>query len=88
MIGGVVFSQTDNIREQETFLEEKTSDWIRVEMPAALPANRSISRANSTPQARARVTNPVKPTNTQPKSSETFSKTNSQVGRFKKGKQN
>ena len=49
MIGGVVFSQTDNIREQETFLEEKTSDWIRVEMPAALPANRSLSRANSTP---------------------------------------
>ena len=88
MIGGAVFSQSDNNREQDTFLEEKTSDWIRVDMPAPLPTNRSISRANSVPQARPRVTTTVKPTATQPRSSENFSKTNSQVGRFKKGKQN
>jgi len=80
-IGSKAFSQTD-----ETFTEEKSSDWIKISVPLT-PVPHSSSRTNRTttaPQKREPVSQPAP----QPKSSDVFNKTNSEVKRFKKGSGN
>jgi hypothetical protein len=79
-ISSKTFCQTD-----ETFIEEKSSDWIKISVPPT-PVIHSSSRTRTNhtttaPQKKEPASQPAP----QPKSPDVFKKTNSEVKRFKKG---
>jgi hypothetical protein len=82
-IGAKAFCQTD-----ETFTEERASDWIKISAPPTPATNtRSYTRTSRTTTAPEKKEPASKPAS-QPKSSDVFNKTNSEVKRFKKGSGN
>ncbi|MGN6401077.1 MAG: hypothetical protein ACTHMD_11525 [Flavisolibacter sp.] len=82
-ISSKTFCQTD-----ETFTEEKSSDWIKISVPPApvthSPLHTRTNRVTAAPEKKEPASQPA----TQPKSSDAFKKTNSEVKRFKKGNGN
>lgn len=82
-ISSKAFCQAD-----ETFTEERSSDWIKVSFPSTPvvhnAARRKPSRAATASPKKEPVTQPVPP----PQPPDAFNKTNNKVKRFQKGNGN
>jgi hypothetical protein len=76
-IGSKAFSQAD-----ETFTEEKSSEWITVSFPEK-PVVRTTRPTR--PAAKPKTTTITQQPTPEPKKADAFEKTNKQVKRFKKG---
>lgn len=82
-IGLVLFISSKGFSQaNETFIEEKSSAWIKISV-AEPPVVRRSTRQNRTTATQKRET-PVQQPASEKKSSDAFDKTNRQVKRFKK----
>lgn len=81
LAGAKAFSQT-----AQTFTEEKSSEWVAVVLPKPRPVHVRSKPVRKQPVAITHQQMPASQPAAEPKPIDVFSKTNSQVKRFKKEK--